>query len=236
VDQEKYPEFDDLDRIKPRNLITYGLVNTFTYRRVQSATAGPDNQPSGQRYDYRQFGRFKLQQSYDIREQRADDASDYANGLEQRPFSPIRAELEFFPGRYVSLTADTEWNPYDSAFLTHNLGAGLEDKRGDRFTIDYHYQKNTQKALDDGTIVDDRIEQETVSATALVKVTEQIFLDGAYARNIEDSQTTLTQIGILYKRQCWSLRAAYEEDEEDRRFGFSVQLHGLGGYGYGTSF
>ena len=89
--------------------------------------------------------------------------------------------------------------------------------------------------LEDGSVVQDRIPRETMSAAALVKVTESIFLDGAISRNIKDKKTSYSQIGILYRRQCWSVKASYQEDEDDRRIGFSIQLNGLGGYSYGSA-
>jgi LPS-assembly protein len=231
VDQDEYPRFDALDRIEPKNLVTYALVNTFTSRRKTNgvATAAPEGEDL--RSAYREFGRLKLEQSYDIREQRADDPEDYADGEHRRPFSPVRLELDLFPGRYVSLSAETEYSTYENSFLAHSLGAGLEDDRGDTLTVDYNYRKGGLIAWQDRADFLEALPQETIAAATLVKLTEKIFVDAQYERNIEESKTTRTLVGVLFRQQCWSIKAGYESDEGDSQFAFSVLLHGLGEFG-----
>ncbi len=242
IDQDDLPEFDAADRLEPVNRVTYALVNAFTYRRQRSPEPGqgadgpPDGDESpGGGFAYRQFGRFKVQQSYDIREERADDPSDFADGSERRPFSPVQAELDLFPGRTVSLSADTAWSPYDSRFVAHNLGAAVEDDRGDRLALDYHYRKGAWTLSEGDTRMQDALASETLSASGLLNLTGALALDAAFSRDIETADTTSTVFGVLFRRQCWSIRAGYEEEDDDRRFGFTILLNGLGEYGLDSS-
>jgi LPS-assembly protein len=231
VDQDEYPEFDDIDRIDPKNLITYALVNTFTSRRAAAASETSATAGGRSRSKYKEWGRFKIEQSYDIREQRADSPDEFADGENRRPFSPISAELDIFPGRYVSLSAETAFCTYESSFLTHSLGAAFEDNRGDQLALDYYYYKGGQAPGEDDTALYDGDRQETITAAALVKITEKLFVDGQIEHNFEAGETTRTQIGLLFQQQCWSVRAGYENDDDDQQFGFTVLLHGLGEFG-----
>jgi len=231
VDQAEYPQFDALDRIEPRNLVTYALVNTFTSRRKTAAGEAAASEREDLRSAYREFGRFKIEQSYDIREQRADDPEEYADGEHQRPFSPIRLELDVFPGRYVSLSAETEYSTYENSFLAHSIGAGFEDDRGDTLTVDYNYRKAGLISWQDYPDFFETIPQETIAASTVVKLTERIFVDAQYERNIEEDKTTRTLIGVLFRQQCWSVKAGYESDEGDSQFAITILLHGLGEFG-----
>ena len=65
LDQTKYPRFDSTDRIAPKNLITYGFISTFTSRSQGPVPSGEQIDPALNRV-YNQFGRFKLEHTYDI--------------------------------------------------------------------------------------------------------------------------------------------------------------------------
>ena len=86
-------------------------------------------------YSYNDFLRFELEQSYDIKEARQNDSD--------KPFSPISARLDFFPGKYIGLDADALWSVYDYKFLSHNIGANLWDKRGDKLQVEYRYTRQS---------------------------------------------------------------------------------------------
>ena len=67
-------------------------------------------------YTYKQLGRFKIQQSFDINKERDDDPE---------PFSPILAELEVTPGKYFSIDAEAAWSTYDNRFRSGNTALTL---------------------------------------------------------------------------------------------------------------
>ena len=71
-DQSDFPEFDELDRIERKNLITYGFTNTLTAR----APIQPENAAST--FSYTPFLRFKVFQSFDINKEQEDDPEQHA--------------------------------------------------------------------------------------------------------------------------------------------------------------
>ena len=104
VDQDDLPNFDSTDRIDNENLLTYSLINTLTSktrkkgsfktsRRTDQTDATVLDTDSD--YKYNDFLRFELEQSYDINEAKEKDPD--------RPFSPISARLDLFPGKYISV-------------------------------------------------------------------------------------------------------------------------------------
>jgi LPS-assembly protein len=211
-DQEDLPLFDDLDRISPRNRITYGLTNTLTYRRriarPQSVKVKGLNGKPLPDYVYHEFLRFDLGQSYDIVEYTtADDNST------DRPFSPIFARLEIKPEQYIRLKATSEWSVYDRNFVSNNLSMGLNDWRGDTLGVEYRYTRDNL---------------ETIVLSAAVNLTAGIRLRGMHERNIRNGNEIQTSFGLLYNAQCWSFDGGYKQEGDEKKFLFMISLHGLG--------
>jgi LPS-assembly protein len=211
-DQEDLPLFDDLDRISPRNRITYGLTNTFTYRRRSARPRSPKvkglNDKPSPSFVYHEFCRIDLGQSYDI-EEYADEDGENAD----RPFSPIFARLEIKPEQYIQLKATSEWSIYDRRFISNNLSMGLNDWRGDTLGVEYRYTRDSI---------------ETMVISAAVNLTAGIRLRGMHERNIRDGNEIQTGLGLLYKTQCWSFDGGYKQEGDERKFQFMITLHGLG--------
>ncbi len=133
-DQSDFPEFDELDRIERKNLITYGFTNTLTARAPKLSA---DNATT---FAYTPFLRFKISQSYDINKDQEDDPE---------PFSAISAELDLTPGRYINLDTDAQWSPYDNEFEAFNAALRLWDLRGDSLRLDYRFtSENTEEAIE----------------------------------------------------------------------------------------
>jgi LPS-assembly protein len=215
-DQSDLPDLDDIDRIEKKNLVTYSLSNTLISKSKKHT--GENKGLSGEKppdpgsygppvYDYNEFFRFKLVQSYDINKEKEDDPE---------PFSPIHGELELYPRRYLSLRADADWSTYDSNFRSRNVAATLRDLRGDRLFVEYRYQRDLS---------------ETVYTDARVKVSDSLEAYGEYERNIFDGRDLKYGIGILYQTQCWSFDSSLVKEGDDLRFLFMIKLHGIGEIG-----
>ncbi len=220
-DQERYPEFDSLDRIEARNRITYGLTQTLVARRLK---AGPAD-PLAAENDYIHFLRFKLEQSFDIDRQR--------EGL-RRPFSDILAELDLTPGNYVSLDADALWRPYDSRFYGFNAGLNLWDGRGDRIGVTYRFTR--EEAADPELGTEAVVGVKSIDLTGTLVVTPSWQLRGKYEYNFEKERMIEAGGGITYMSQCWGVSVDYsvEEEEDGTNNGsvsFMVHLLGLGTFG-----
>ncbi|MBW2002299.1 MAG: LPS assembly protein LptD [Deltaproteobacteria bacterium] len=222
-DLSLYPNFEEeIDQIEKKNLVTYSITNTFTSKSKKRTVQRDKYQRSEYdkpSYIYREFCRFKLEQSYDINEAKEDNPENWANKEEKRPFSSIYGELELVPGNYFSMQADAQWCQYESDFLSHNVAINISDKRGDNLFVEYRYtEEDSIKSL---------------YTDFLVKISERLSAYSSYERNIYDSKTIKSSFGFLYNAQCWSMELGYTHEENDRSYTFMINLHGLGGFGSG---
>ncbi|MEE4265842.1 MAG: LPS assembly protein LptD [Desulfobacteraceae bacterium] len=226
VDQSDLPSFDSIDRIDQVNLVTYSLTNTLTSktkkegsfessRRVGQTQAGIIGSPAN--YAYNDFLRFKLEQTYDINEARENDPD--------KPFSPIYAELDLFPGRYLALDADARWSVYDLSILSHNVAANIWDLRGDKLSIEYRYTKNSDEIGSNET--------NSLNGALTVKVTDRLRVNGSYEYNFLDDVQIGTGLGFFYESQCWSFdgqarQTTGVDNDKKYAFEFKISLSGLG--------
>jgi len=236
-DQEKYPAFigqdqdgllfpldDGINRIDPQNKITYSITNSFT-----SKSRPPEADDAQAKLDeesrYNDFLRVKLEQSYDIREARGSDRIDPER---KRPFSPIRAELEYFPTRYLRLKADAEYDVYDNRLVSRNVSATLNSWRGDQFRLEYRYDKG----LYHFNRKDDTPENvESLYASLRIKLPYRFTAYASNEYDFEESQRIETVLGLTYEAQCWSLDVQYTDEEDDKEISVMFNLYGLGSIG-----
>ena len=236
-DQDEYPAFigqdpdgnlaaldDNVNRIDPLNKITYSITNSFTSKSL----ARPDEdteENTTETAHYNDFLRIKVEQSYDIREARGSDRSDPER---KRPFSPIRAELEYYPAKYLRLNADAEYDVYDNRLVSRNISATLNSARGDEFQLEYRYGEEgyrfNQKDVSDENV-------ESLYGRIRLKLP---FRFTAYATNeydFEESNRIETTLGLVYEAQCWSLDIRYKDEDDDEEISFMFNLYGLGPIG-----
>ncbi|WP_207678550.1 LPS-assembly protein LptD [Desulfonema magnum] len=218
--QRKYPNIDDSDRIKKKNLITCSITNTVVSKAL-SVTDEPLPANRNQLITdhcplFTNYFRFKLEQSYDINEANETDPAEWKNQKEKRPFSPISAEIELVPGRFVSLEADAEWCVYENDFQSRNVSINLWDERGDRLSVAHRY---TQDA------------HESVYADIMVKLSDSISAYADYERNIYDRKELRNCLGILYNAQCWSAELRHTNETDEHKYAFMITLYGLGEIG-----
>jgi len=216
-EQAGYPYFDSIDRISKKNLVTYSLINTFTLKSLQDKIGASDEKeaktPS---YLYNEFLRVKLEQSYDINEEREDKPENWADQQNKRPFSPLYGEVKFTPAKYLSLSADAKWSPYDSDFVDRNISGTLSDYRNDSISWEYRYQRDFVESL---------------FLTLNIKIFEGLLFKANDERNIRDKKRIRTNVGFLYTAQCWSIDFRYTNEENDQKYSFLVNFTGLGGMG-----
>jgi LPS-assembly protein len=218
-EQEDLPNFDDIDRLIEKNIVTYSITNYLMSRSkkekrpdTETDLTSPD-EPETSPYAYRDFCRLKFWQSYDIEEAQRDDGED-----SRRPFSDIMAELEFSPNSCLSLKGDTGWSPYDGDFTGYNALLVLCDRRGDRGLVDYRYTQD---------------DTNSIRAKALVKLFNPVSVYGEHEYNIRADQDVKTIVGLRYEPQCWSLDVSYIDDRtaDTREFFIELSLYGLGKFG-----
>ena len=232
VDQDDLPNFDAIDRIENQNLLTYSLVNTLTSKTRKKGTfdisriskrADRDRAEivdSPVDYSYTDFLRFELEQNYDINEAMEKNP--------EKPFSPIEARLDIFPGKYVGLDADALWSVYDNRFLSYNIGGTIWDDRGDRLYVEY---RNTQES--------DEIDfnpAQSIFGDLRVKVNDRLRVSGLYEYNFQDNTRVQTGLGLSYKADCWAFEGRVVDkvnvgDRNDVNWELNIKLNGLGQFG-----
>jgi LPS-assembly protein len=207
---EPFPEFDDsLDTIEEDRLITYGLENVFTLKKL---AGGEKKNPGDPDFRYREICRFNIWQSYDIKEARENDPADWNNGTSRRPFSPIMAELDFRPANYLRLDMDAGWNQYEHGWSEYDFKMALADNRGDVLHVAYRYDRDIAESIRSrGTLVLNRL----------------LRLYAEHEHNFFDHIDIETSAGFIYSAYCWSLDVSFTDEPDDDRFSFMIRLNGL---------
>jgi LPS-assembly protein len=228
-DQDDLPYFDSADRIDNENLLSYSLTNTLTSKIKKEGSFGLDRRNDQNKatvidsqtdYSYNDFLRFELQQAYDIKEAKQSDS--------EKPFSPINARLDFFPGKYVGLDATALWSVYDYDFISHNIGGSFWDQRGDSLRMEYRYTRSSDES--------DLNEAQSIFGDLRLQVTDRLRVSGLYEYNFLDDTRVQTGFGLSYKADCWSFEGRIidkvnVDNTTDLNWEFKIELYGLGGFG-----
>ena len=229
VKQDDLPYFDSTDRIVNENRLIYSLTNTLTSKTNQNSNFKVSHRvaqenativDSNTRYNYNDFFRFELLQSYDIKVPEGNDPD--------RPFSPIEARLDFVPGKYISVDADAQWSVYDMGLLSHNIATNFWDGRGDSLYVEYRYTKDSDEITLNPT--------QSLYADLQIRVTDSLSVSADYEYNFLENTRVQTGIGINYKAQCWSFEGRISDStgidkSQNLDYEFRINLFGLGGFG-----
>ncbi len=192
--------------IMEQNAVAWGLTNTFTAKRKDDKG----------NYNYLEFLRIKLLQTFDINEAKRD-----AGTTPKRYWSDMITEVDFQPHQYLSFAARNKYNVYDGWTVT-NYDMTISDKRGDSATLSYRYTRDSVEEIDAyfKAVITDKI-----NATFVTRV------DRLNSRNIENT------VGLTYHKQCWILGFEVSRTESlgtnsnmetDTKFVLKFALTGLG--------
>lgn len=209
IDQDQYPSFDDSDRIEASNLITYSITNWLSTRTPVVTKGRKIKNDIQQPYKYRQVGRLKVEQSFDINK---------SNEGDPEPFSDVDAELTLHNLPYWWIRANTTWSPYTYSFPTRNIAIQLEDDRKDALTLEYRYTED---------------QNDSIRGDLKIQLTRSLSTYINYEHNLMDDKLIDMNFGFVYESQCWTLQIGYGEEGEfrSRKVAFWLVLHGLGGIG-----
>ncbi|HBF42359.1 MAG TPA: hypothetical protein DDW42_01775 [Desulfobacteraceae bacterium] len=203
VDQDNYPE-----RIEKENLLTYSITSTFISK---SLAKNAETEDEISIYDYHEFCRLKLEQSYDINKEKGDDPE---------PFLPIYGEIQINPGSYFSIRADAEWTQYENNFLNHSVRANLWDNRGDKLYVEHRYNRDSIESVNT-----------SIKTDLYLKVTNRLAAYSDYEYNFLEDEKISSTLGFVYRSQCWSIDINYTDEDNDKQYAFMINLYGLGGFG-----
>lgn len=212
-EQSELPDFDALDRIQRKNLVTYGVNNTFTARAPRQAA----KQVAA--YTYTPFLRFKLSQSFDINKYKEEHAE---------PYTDIKAELDLTPGRHIAIDTDANWSAYDHRIEGFNSAVKLWSPRGDKLSIDYRYTRQSDPE-DDASVQG----VDTIGLVGEGLIDHRWRARGGIEHNRLDDLVIDYNLGLSYQGQCWGVdfdyRVEYNDERDNYSFSVIFNLLGLGG-------
>lgn len=202
-DQDDLPQFDHLDDIEPRNVLSYSLINRLT-ARIEG---------SGKDMQYHEFLYLRLGQEFDIRESRRDRE---AGDDHLRPFSALRAEMILRPTAWSHLDLDAtfDMNPEQECFETLRVGLGANDQRGNILGVGYSYLHG---------------EYEYLYGNLATGILNPLFLSYSGRFDLSGGGSSLEHVmRAEWRFQCWSLFLTFRDRDDDREVLFSFSLRGLG--------
>ena len=200
------PWFEPVDTLGRLNSVSMSLENYIDARREDK---------EGRR-SYSQGANLVLTQPYDL-----DEAmEEKPPGVERKPFDPLDATLSLTPYPALDLTASAKYDHYEEQLSSGSVGLDLKVKRSgakkDSYAIDYVYSRDSTKQLNyDLTI--HLLYGLSVGAVGMRDLIEK--------HDIEDTYW------IGYKSQCWGIRLAYEDLDEDKTIMLNFSLLGFGQVG-----
>jgi LPS-assembly protein len=178
--------------------------NLVSYTVVNTVTTRSGEKDA---YSYKQGLRFELSQSYDVGRQRDGDS---------KPFNPVEADLQLDLGKWCNLQGDAAWSPYTNEFTSHNLTYKFRDSRGDALYLQHRYTESLY---------------ESAKAALKMRLTDRIWLFADYERNLITNKDIGRSLDAVYRAQCWSVEARYEEETENTSLSFVFTFYGLGEVG-----
>lgn len=223
VRQDKYPYFDEIDRIEPRDELKYSLTNLFTSK---SGAVVPDPAKPGQTMldvDYKDILRLRLEQSYDFREaSRQNKRGQYP----RRPFSDLMADMQAPLTSWLTWNSKSWFSPYEGQITEHEhaLYLSYKGKYYGRFGLDF------LEKIDEYTRQDQR-RQRIARFDAGIKLTSQLSATFLYRADLEARTDLEKRLALLYEHQCYSLETVVSKTDRDWRFEFWVNLAQLGSMG-----
>ena len=196
--QDRAPDF--LEPIPAQHSLTYAVTNTFLAR--MRAKDG--------KVRYREMMRFKIGQTYDIREARRDATGA---GNDNRPFRDVDLELDFSPLPYLSLSARNKFDVNSGNWRQNNYDLTLSDYRGDSVSAGYRYTR-------------DRLEEINLYMRAVL--TSSLGVTYLLRRNQLDRRTVESAYGLQYRKQCWNVALNVSDRPDDMTVMVVFSLYGMG--------
>jgi LPS-assembly protein len=221
VEQDKFPDFDEEDRIEPENELRYSLTNLFDRKRALVASLEDQN---GQKttqtlIDYREFFRLRFEQAYDFREATRDtDLSQYP----RRPFGDVETEATVWLDTWISLTSRTFISPYEGTVTRHEHMVRLEREAlgSVYFGLDFLAD------IDEYTRQQDE-RQSMLRLGGELFLPWELTLRARYQHDFEAGEDVSKKIALTWSHQCFDLTAAFTDTPYDQRIGFWITILGF---------
>jgi LPS-assembly protein len=209
-----------VDRLLPRDELTYSLTNLLD-RREDLVSLNKEGNATVPRlgFNYLEFLRVRLEQSYDLREANRNNA---LNRYSRRPVSDAMAETTVSPAKYLSLTQRTFYSPYLSRVTEHEHLAHLEkdDWGSVLFGLDFledldEYKRQARKRM------------------RMVRTGAELYISRRWSAGFDYRTDMVTDTDVektiyaAYKHQCFTLHLYYTKTPYEDRVEARIDLLGL---------
>jgi LPS-assembly protein len=213
---QKYPYFDETDRLDRVSMLNAELRQTWTGR------LGPG--------EYLDFMTLSLSQGYDLENARTiEDEAGRNVLLSPYGWTNTQAELIVKPHSLVDLAAQAEYDPVMNRARRYSVNLGFMDGRGDLFRVLHQFTEDNKR--------EDLNRQTNVNVQLKLTSTLDFFFENQYTHQFDFSY--FTSIGINYHPQCWNILLRYSEmreqdpvtkriKEPDQTVFLTLSLYGLG--------
>lgn len=239
-DQSGSPQFVE-DKIGKRNRLSYTLRNTFNRRLdtvVQRRSERPTDEEGGSengeksslfglltqsiwtRKEYRDFLMIRFDQFYDFDEAERDtDLERYP----RQPFSDIRMDVTFNPGKHVSLENSTWFSPYLRRVTQHEhmLRLSYSGLGAAYFGFDF-------RAEVDDVWRRSQSKREILQLGGLLHLPGGWSVRGDYKTDLETTEDLERVFGLSYTHQCYFVEFLFSQTPDEDRYEVRLSLKGLG--------
>jgi LPS-assembly protein len=162
---------------------------------------------------YNQWAQFRLNQSYDIEEDRSEEEDN-------EPFGPLETVLIVTPFPNLDFRGSAGWNHYSKDFskatLSGTLAVDRAGGRKDNYEINYRY-------INDG--------QSNLNFLVNVNILQGFSAGGSMQRDLESQQSISTAGWLGFESQCWGVRLGAEQEVGQTNVIMVLKLTGLGDSG-----
>jgi LPS-assembly protein len=216
---------DYVTKVPEQHTVTLALTNTIVAKLKEKKNAK----------SYMEFLRFKISQTYDIKEAARGDVAPPGD---KRSFGDIDMELDVTPIQYFSFSARNKVSVNSGEWKKTNYDLNLSDWRGDSATVGYRYTRSSPGEINPFVpmspfssyqYTQSPLEEINLSLKAVV--TKSFDLTYLLRRNELDKKTLENAYGLVYHKQCWGVEIKYSETENDRRYTVAFSLYGFGKVG-----
>jgi LPS-assembly protein len=216
---------DYVTKVPEQHTVMFALTNTVVARLK--------DEKGGKRY--MEFLRFKISQTYNIKEATRSDA---APSEDKRPLGDIDMELDVTPMQYLSFSARNTFSVNSGEWKKTNYDLILSDSRGDSATVGYRYARSSIGGTNPFASISPfysyqytQSPLEEINLSLKAVVTKFFDLTYLLRRNELDKKTLENTYGLVYHKQCWGVEIKYSETEGDKRYTVAFSLYGFGKVG-----
>lgn len=191
-DEETLPIFDPIDELENENAVYLGVNNFF-------AISGERN---GRAFE-RDYLYFKVKQGYDLRSTESDT-----------PLTPMVAETGWYPFERTRIKYLTKLDVYGDGLFYHSIDGDYMDSAGDRFSLDYRYNEET--------------DTNSIKGSLWYLLPYNLAAGYSLERSIEDEETIEEVVRLRYMQPCWSVELSSHSESGDQAFMVTFRLANIG--------